>query len=222
MLRRMPTAVYLSLVIAIGLIAVNLPALVFFVDKYEGTGKDFIDNGCLGDYIHPSSTLEDIATYADQLSVIRVASERFIERPASTDDSDGFRTTRVITISIEETLWNREGAPRVETEFEAVAFKKPVGDRKYITGDTLLEVGVRYLAPLTHFVNTNHDFLSGEKGRRWGPLTSCVVLPLDGQVIAMPEFVTYSQPVELAGRMVGMNVHDYAAILEGTSPVNTY
>lgn len=197
-------------------LAVSVPGTLFYIDEYVADPDDFIHNGCWHHYRLPSNTLQDIATYADQLSVINVVSDRRVPvdtPPGGNPDAEYSR--RVARVEIERTLWRREGAPQAPETFELAAWGPPPDGRVWITGDTRLEVGSKYLAPLTLF-HIEHKTLND--GKAWSPIARCVTFKLDGDVIAEPPFLTYTQPQPIAGQLVGMHVEEFATHIANTPP----
>jgi hypothetical protein len=206
MFQRIPTGVYTVVVALAGVMAVCIPGLALYIDKYEGSSERYVTNSCLFDYKYPSESLQDIVTHVDQLSVINAISERTIEVDSGSEVT-GSRVVHIALIEVENTLWRREGGPEAPAQFEIVIPGEPSAERRLVSGDTFAEVGNRYLAPLVRAESSGH---ASNDGYAWFPLTGCVLFQLDGDRIAQPEFGSYRQPAELADRLVGMSVEEFA------------
>jgi len=105
-----------------------------------------------GDYAYPAETLDDVLTYADQVSVVTVTGERRL--PTGTEEESGGLYGRSVTLRVDETIWHLPGAATAPQTMETVtwgwlgSYDNPIATE----GGARLEVGGRYLLPLAHGV----------------------------------------------------------------------
>lgn len=153
--------------------------------------------------VFPDRGFSDWITYADQISVVEVVSQRRMK------PEKGFGLTsigRVLALKVIENIWTKDG-----TAFETVDI---VANGWIVKGGKLrpvvtvhgerMQVGQRYLMPL---VNS-----SGE----WGKLAATAVIPIQGNT------VTYSnadrQEVGATRRYANMSVASIANAVSTTNP----
>jgi hypothetical protein len=124
----------------------------------------------------PSGTIEDVASFADQLSIVEVLDDRALpfSSPEEAAAGEGY-LPRVATLRIVETLWRRAGAPPTPTvtfEMELLGWlAKPDGTRRPFAdgvGPWPL-VGERLLMAMV--------VVDG----RWSPYSSDTMWPLEGR-----------------------------------------
>lgn len=155
----------------------------------------------------PSQTLEEWASYADELAVIQVIEER--ELPPAKVETTGGYVPRDVTVRVERTLWRRSAAPDPAPAtfsftdlgwLERDGVRVPVG----AAGGNRLEVGKRYLAPL---VRVDSD---------WFPLAPNAQLLLDGDTVT--DTVDMGRLTPAARRMTHLDVAAAAERLAATPP----
>lgn len=155
----------------------------------------------------PHETLQDWASYADQLSVISVTDEW--ELPPPEVGTTGGYVGRKVTIRVDETLWHRPGAPEAARTFDMFAYGwlETDGARRPITmeGGKRLEVGERYLAPL----------LLSDDGE-WSILGSEALVTVSGE--RMTSQVDVGQPSRALMAVRDHSIHTAATLLRTTPP----
>jgi hypothetical protein len=157
-----------------------------------------------GEQSFPADTLSDWVSYADQISVVRVISDAPIPPPTSPDTSGGYQGRRA-TFAVERTLWRASGV-EPKTEFSmAVAgwLTQDSGDRyeACIEGSPRIELGDRYVLPLSHYDDGSPTLLSTD-----------ALLPL-GKVRGLAgEF-----PDTAAEQLKGLSLDGIAALLADTA-----
>lgn len=159
----------------------------------------------------PHSTLTDWVSYADQVSVLTVLEEEEIPPPPEVIERGEGYIGRRITVRVEETVWARSGAPSVVGEFQTRVLGWTMHDserRPTVLGGAYprLEVGDRYLSPLV--------MSDGE----WVTLSSEVVLPLAGDVVASFDVMQGTRALPLVEEMIGKTVDEVASLVAETSP----
>jgi hypothetical protein len=158
----------------------------------------------------PMTTLTDLVSYSDQLSVVTVASEKALS-PLVESDENGGMVGRSVDLVIDRTLWRRDGAPTVSGRVSTIVDPWMVdGDDArpwYISGGARLEVGDRYLVPLTQ--------VKDEEGVGWTTNGEDAVYPLNGSTIVCGKV----REEEFANEDVsGWTVDDFAARFAATDP----
>jgi hypothetical protein len=149
----------------------------------------------------PQNTLTDWVSYSDQLSIVTVTSEEALGEP--TELNGGF-VGRNVVLQIERTLWRRDGAPSVDGTLTILTAgwikNRPIS----LSGGTRLELGGRYVLPLTR------------TGGEWtGNAGGLAAFPLDGATIVCGTV----HPQELVDEdIAGMSVDDLAALYAATPP----
>lgn len=125
----------------------------------------------------PFDSFSDWLSYADQVSVIHVDSER--EEDPAQPPGGGHFIYRYVTVSVQETLWAFR-APADTMEFLTDGWRVIGGKRlpKFPGSGPRLEVGHRYLAGLFR------------QRDEWGVLTQSSALPLDGDRVRVGERAT--------------------------------
>lgn len=156
----------------------------------------------------PQETLRDAVTYADQVSVVVVRSERALETDPERIDRDGGLVGREVVVEVEETIWRRPGAPELRGSEPMFVWGWMVqGElwRPIVAGGPRLEVGGRYLVGLAE----------AEPGT-WGQFADGFTLPLDGDRVAAPEGIEPTS--RYAKAFAGLALAEVAARLEETPP----
>jgi hypothetical protein len=147
----------------------------------------------------PQDTLTDWVSYSDQLSIVTVTSEAALGEP--TEMNGGF-VGRNVVLDIERTLWRRDGAPSVDGTL-TILTSGWIKDRPIsLSGGTRLEVGGRYILPLTR------------AGGEWTVNTvGLAAFPLDGTTIVCGTV----HPSEMVDEdIAGMSVDELAALYAAT------
>lgn len=136
-----------------------------------------------GSDLLPSATARDWSTFSDALVKITVISEEEVA-PSSEEVASGEGVVgRLVSVHVDDTLWQREGAPTVPSHLTWSAggwfFSGSKARRPMVTSDAPeISVGHTYLVPLAR---TNF----GDSARKavWVPLSATAVLPYDDGVI---------------------------------------
>lgn len=163
-----------------------------------------IDFSDTADPAWPQETLRDAVTYADQVSVVRVRSERALETDPEQIDRDGGLVGREVVVEVEKTIWRRAGAPELRGSEPMVVWGWMVRDGLWhpiVAGGPPLEVGDRYLVGLTE----------AEPGT-WGQFADGLTLPLDSDRIAE----RIEPTSRYAKAFAGLALAEVAARLEAT------
>ncbi|HJQ41619.1 MAG TPA: hypothetical protein VJ831_00915 [Jatrophihabitantaceae bacterium] len=158
--------------------------------------------GLSGEQSFPDDSLTDWVSLADQISVVRVVSDAPIPPPVPPATSGGYQGRRANFV-VERTLWHAAGVTP-KTEFSMVVagwFTSGDGDRQEacVEDDARIEVGDRYVFPLTHYED--------------GTLTSLAsgsLLPLN-KVRGLGRF-----PDKASGQLKGLTFDEMAARLADT------
>jgi hypothetical protein len=157
----------------------------------------------------PSESFKDWVSYADQVSVVSVVSEEALAEEVI-EPGDSY-IPRAVTLSIEKTLWRREGAPSARDHVRVITFGWAAkdGERRPVTAwdGPRLEVGSRYVMPL---VRAPRD------GAEWTPLSLGATLPLNGNVISIAGIV--GLPSTIAKQMEGKTPTELVEVLAQTRP----
>lgn len=158
----------------------------------------------------PMTTLTDLVSYSDQLSIVSVTSEKALG-PLVETDANGGMVGRSVELEVERTLWRREGAPTVSGTVSMIVDPWMVdGDdaRPWnISGGARLEVGGRYLVPLTQ--------VKDEEGVGWTVNGEEAVYPLNGSTIVCGSV----REEEFSNEDVsGWSVDEFAARFAATEP----
>jgi len=164
------------------------------------------------DYGSPDGRLEDWVSFADQLSVIEVLSER--ERGDRGEEAIASRegpVSRIITVEIGETVWwNSEVRDVPETgviELGAMGWNLKDGKLTNLVGENAarLEVGGRYVVPLQWH------------GKNWSLLTSRCAFPADKDKVARADIERGGQ-TPLAEMLSRMTFSEIGDLLTSTPP----
>lgn len=159
----------------------------------------------------PSETLTEWVSFADQISVVSVLSERDISPPADVLQRGEGYIGRIIAVDVEKTLWRRSEAPAVDATFSTITegWVLEGGTRHpfALAGGPRLEVGGRYLMPL---VRAPRD------GVEWSALSAGATIPLDGGTLATTK--VFGKPSTIAEALKGQSLDDLALRLASTSP----
>jgi hypothetical protein len=161
---------------------------------------------CYGerDRLWTTDTTRDWVSFSDQLSVVRVLSERALN--PSENPTSGY-IGRQVTLGVERTYWRRDGAPTAPAEFVMNDWgwcQTPQGRVPMLLPRvTRLRVGRTYLAPITRY----RDAWSAlDDGR----------LRLRGTRVAGG--VDYGRPTFAHQTLLGLRVGTAAAVVRRTRP----
>jgi hypothetical protein len=160
-------------------------------------------------YRWPVETLRDWTDFADQLSVIRIESERQLPRSRAVTETGEGMVGREVTARIVETLWRHPGSSVVEGVITFGTWGWTAkGERLTPMTDSSsgrLEVGDRVLAPLM--------LVDGS----WAPLTPSSTIELvEGRTAFAPR--QRRAFAELAGRLDGVSPRAVADALAAVEP----
>lgn len=164
------------------------------------------DQGVVGEAasVFPGESLQDWASYADQLSVVKVIGEEEVPPPKEVFERGEGYIGRSVSLNIERTLWVSEGVQPVNDDisFFASGWVLENGKRRLfsLNGGPRLKKGSRYLMPLV--------LLDG----KWAPLTNSSVYPVD------PDGRLESTGGELDGDVAEKSAEAVAAELRNTEP----
>lgn len=191
-----------AIVGAVAVAAVAVPA-----DDGDNSAKSMVVGEAKGRF--PTSSDQDLVTYADRLVAIEIRSER--EEALSGVTAGEGMIDRVVTIELGKTFWSREGAPLAPQSFELGVPGWTVHDGKRtefaIKGAPRFEVGNTYLALLTRLANG-----------RWVPLGGDTVFPYNDKKFNRGEQKGGIKKGSIRERMQGKSVDDLVELLESTSP----
>ena len=154
----------------------------------------------------PVESLSDVVSYADQVSVVEVVSERDLSPPGGQNPEEDY-VPREVTVVVGETLWRRPGAPASDDRFSMVAFgsverpneRAPVG----VVGGARLEVGESCLMALA------------QRKEGWGayPMST---LELDGDRTV--DEVGGQAPPPTVAPLAGKSLDEVADIVQAAKP----
>lgn len=157
-----------------------------------------------GSNIVPFTTLEDVVSFADHVSVLRIEDERPID-PLPQESPEGAPTVgRELTVTVETHLWTRAGSDRRVTRvFTPAGWVRSDGELTPLAiGDApRMQVGERYVVALI--------FYEG----RWTLQNTDAVLPLEGNSIQVSD--TAPPP---AAQLAGSTPEGVARQLDQTEP----
>lgn len=180
-------------------------------DSYEGdpSARWWNPADCheMGDFAFPTDTLTDWLSYADQVSVVSVVSEKEIPAAPEVLKRGRGEIQRVVALHIDESIWQGGGfIPRGgDLQLSAGGWWQKGSSRVPVSGvcTPRLEVGGRYVMPLA--------------GHRhgWGPLTSGSVLAAGEDAIATAD-VKASGHNPVARSLAGKTVAEIKMILAET------
>jgi len=164
----------------------------------------------------PSDDVEDIVTYADQVSVFSVIAEREIEPPPEVYERGEGYLGREITIRIEDTLWSRGVIANAEGDIDLKVqgwvmhenIRRPI----QFNGAPRLELGNTYVGPLVWL--TGDPFGDGE----WVGYTSGANIQVINERTAEPDLATNPRFEDIAITLGGKSISELEQILNNTPP----
>lgn len=125
--------------------------------------------------VFPDSTLTDLVSYTDQVSVVTIVSEHELMQPEVLARGEGY-VGRKLKVRIDETLWTNDGRTAQSGEIEMLAFGWVLkGEQRIplvLANAPRLSVGGRYVLPLV------------EDEDKWNQFSPSVVMPVSGNAIA--------------------------------------
>lgn len=158
----------------------------------------------------PDESLSDWVSFADQLSAVTVIREEEAPDDDVLSRGEGY-ISRTVTLSVENTFWNRPGAPSVSGTFDVITDGWLMADGRRapfaLEGGPRLEVGSTYLVPL---VRAPRD------GAEWTPLSTGSTLEMEGDAISIDDVA--GEPGAIARSLVGASGARVGAILHATAP----
>lgn len=158
------------------------------------------------------NSFADWKSFADQVSVIEVKSERAAEDPAQ-PPGDGRFLLRYVKVRVEKTLW-AYGAPVNETELLTSSWEVMGNERRpeFPARGPRLEVGQRYLVALFREPTPSDSSKVSLRGE-WGLLTDSSALPLSGDIVQIGKRAT-----PFVESLDGLTVEDLQSRLSAAKP----
>ena len=159
----------------------------------------------------PNAAIEDVASFADQLAIVRIEKDRALpfSSPEERAAGEGY-LPRLATLSVEETLWRRGGAPTsppdvIEMELLGWLAKSDKEPRKFVDGlGPWPEVGDRVLMAMVVVHET------------WSPYSSDTTWPLRDRTTLDIEGARTSSYV--GERLAGQSADAIAAAVAAAKP----
>jgi hypothetical protein len=186
-----------------------LPVVLLTVDSGNDEPPPLVLGHGTDRFLDESFT--DWVSFADQLSVVTVVAEQEQPRePGVIAHGEGY-ISRIVTLRVERTLWNRRGAPSVAGTFDVITdgwvVAEGVSYAFALEGGPRLEVGGRYVTPL---VRAPRD------GVEWTPLSAGSTLALESDRVSVDDVA--GVPETLANALEGRSPDYLASILSWTIP----
>ena len=164
----------------------------------------------------PSKDVQDIVSYADQLSVFSVVSESEIQPPEEVFERGEGYIGRKVTIRIEQNLWNRGPIAEAKGDIELTVQGWTLHDNERrlfsLAGAPRLEVGKRYVGPLV--LLSGGRFGDGE----WSVFAPWTTLRLEGDRTVRSEVVVGITPEPVAVMLTGKSLGELAQLFGETQP----
>jgi hypothetical protein len=150
--------------VGLSLAAAAVAAAAIFVPA-EGAPRAAAADDCTsGESSYTSDTLHDVRSFSDAMAIVTGVKEEIPPPPRHSPEGYAGLIPRVVTMRVERVLWRRPNSPRppATSRYTDFGWWGELDDRvpMRICGDTRMELGRRYLAPIVRQNGTWYPFFS--------------------------------------------------------------